>query len=235
MVFGPEILILQAAAMLSVADPAAGKKAAPECVVAEAPSITVKVKTDEIDYDYAKSASELSKMKSDSVSPYAAGADTISGGLREDHPEIRSQIEWNLQYEPRKNIGCMWYDTIAISVQLKPKIYVAKEFYASPACRDAILQHERRHVEVDRKVMNKYAAAMGKAVQAAVNKAGAVGPFNLDDQEKMKTMSSRHIESALDSQRLLMEKEMRVLQGQVDSLEEYKRVSAFCKDVKISK
>lgn len=234
MVFGPEILMLQAAAILTVADPAA-QAGGMACVVEKAPSITVKVQTEEIDYDYSRNAAELGKLKTDSVSPYAPGADTVSGGLREDHPEIRSQIEWALKYEPKRNVGCMWYDTIEIIIHLKPKIYVAKEFYASQPCREAILQHERRHVEVDRKVMNKYAAGMGKAVQNAVNNAGAMGPFNMDDQEKIKTLSGKHIESALDSQRLLMEKEMRSLQSQVDSLEEYKRVSSFCRDVKLPK
>ncbi|MGZ9109265.1 MAG: hypothetical protein ACXW4B_10665 [Micavibrio sp.] len=231
MVFGPEILMLNAALILA----GAGASTATEgCTVRDAPAITVKIQTEEIDYDYSRSAKALGVMKTDSISPYAPGADTVSGGLREDHPEIRSKISWQLMHEPRRKIGCLSYDTIDIIIHLAPKIYVAKEFNTG-ACREAILQHERRHVEVDRRVMNKYGASIGRAVQAAVNAAGAIGPFKLADQEKIKAMSSRHIESALNSQQLLMEQEMRVLQGQVDSLEEYNRVSAQCRDIKLPK
>lgn len=227
MVFGPEILAMKAALILAAASGEA-------CTVRKAPSITVKIETEEIDYDYSHTAAALGLMKTDSVSPYSPGADTVSGGLREDHPEIRSQVGWELMSEPYRKIGCLSYDKIDIVIHLDPKIYVAKEFN-SGACREAILQHERRHVEVDRKVMNKYGASIGQAVQAAVNSAGALGPFKLEDQEKMKALSSSHIESAINTQKLLMEQEMRRLQGQVDSLEEYKRVSAQCRDVKLPK
>ena len=229
MVFGPKILLMKAALILAAAPASAGGET---CTVHKAPAITIKVETEDIDYDYSQNAKALGLMKNDTVSPYAPGADTVSGGLREDHPEIRSDISWELMQEPRRKIGCLSYSAVNIVIHLAPKIYVAKEFNTG-ACREAILQHERRHVEVDRQVMNKFGASMGRAVQVAVNKAGALGPFPLGEQEKMKTLSSKPIEDALNSQKLLMEAEMRRLQSQVDSLAEYQRVSAQCRGIKL--
>ncbi len=230
MIFGPDILVLKAALILAATAPS-GKGAEDACLVETPPAVAVKVETADIVYDYGLTAQQLTAMKTDTVSPYAPGADSVSGGLREDKPEIKSLITWQLKHTPRKNIGCLAYNKIDITIKLSPKIYVAREFNAG-SCREAILQHERHHVAVDRQVMNKYANIIGRSVQNAVNKAGALGPFPMDQQEKMKEISSLHIESAINSQILLMQKEMRQLQGQVDTLDEYKRVSSYCRDIK---
>ena len=227
MIFGPEIL---AANMILTL--ASAKGGAQGCVMKEAPAIRVDLKTDNIVYNYSRSAAELSREQINTVSPYAPGTDSISGGLRIDKPEMKSEITWNISYNQRSQVGCMWYDDITISLHLRPHIYVAREFNKA-GCREAILEHERKHVEIDRRVMNKYAASVGRAVQAAVDQAGILGPFNMRELEKMKAISSKHIESAIASQSLLMDKEMAELQGQVDSLEEYQRVSSYCKGIEI--
>lgn len=228
MFFGPEILAAKAALILASVSPQAQ-----QCSVAAAPAIKIDIKTDEIVYDYSKSAAELSGVKSDTVMPGAlAKADSVTGGLREDKPEVKTEINWDVSYDRRSNVGCMWYKTIVVTLHLKPRIYLAREFNQSP-CREEVLNHERKHVEVDRYVMNRYGAAIGKSVQDAVNSAGALGPFNMDDIEKMRHLSSRHIDAAIESQSLNMRNEMRRLQAQVDTAEEYKRVSGFCKNVKI--
>ncbi|HEY8189870.1 MAG TPA: hypothetical protein VIF12_04245 [Micavibrio sp.] len=224
MIFKPASLAI-AVMMILAALPARSQTMT--CMVPKAPLVDIKVSTNPVEYDFSKSAAALGGVKTDTISPYAPGADTVSGGLREDHPTVRTEIGWEIQYDQRRGVACMWYDTIKIKIMLDPKIYVAREFN-SGACREAILQHERRHVDVDHIVINKYAGNMGNAVRDAVDSAGAIGPFSYGDLENMKTVSSRHIESAVDSQQLLMQKEMRQLQGQVDSLAEYQKISAQC-------
>jgi hypothetical protein len=232
MIFAADIVAMKAALIL--VSGAAGGDSGMTCSVKTTPAVKVTVETDQIDYDFTKSAQHLSSIKNDTVSPYAPGTDTVSGGLREDHPQTRAAISWSLEYNPDSNIGCMWYDKVEITVRLDPKIYVAKEFNVGN-CREAILAHERRHVSVDREVMNKYASNMGRAVQKAIDQAGAMGPFNMNDQKKMQDLSSQHIENAMKPQRLAMEKEMRTKQAQVDSLAEYERVSAYCRNVLLNK
>lgn len=228
MIFGPEILAVQMAYVLASGQ--AG--AAMTCRVPKAPHVAVRVQTEDIRYDFSRPARQLSAMQNDTVSPYAPGADSVSGGLREDTPEVRTQISWKVEIDQRRNIACMWYDEITIDVTLKPKIYIAREFNFEP-CRGAILQHEHKHVDVDRIVLNKFASDIGVAVQKAVDGAGVVGPFNYNKVEEMKTLSTRHIESAVDSRKFLMQKEMHEMQGRIDTLEEYQRVSGYCKGVKV--
>ena len=226
----PDILALPMLVTLAAAP--GGDRLA--CALPKAPHVTVKVATNDIKYDFSRSSQELTMMKGDTLSPYAPGTDMASGGLREDRPTINTQIEWQIELDERRNVACMWYDKVTIRITLDPKIYVAREFNTG-TCREAVLRHEHRHVDIDRIVLNKFAADIGQAVQQAVDSAGVFGPFNYNDVERVKDKTSRHIESAIDTRRLLMEKDMDAQQSRVDSLEEYERVSAQCRDVRVRK
>lgn len=218
--------------MLAVMPVAGAKSAAAEpCLVKNAPAVTVKVETADIAYDFSKTARELTAMKADTVSPYPPGSDSVSGGLRQMQPVISTLLSWNLTEWPKQKTGCLTYKTVDVTIVMDPKIYVAREFNKD-ACRNAILQHERKHVTVDRVVMNKYAGSIGRVIQAAVNRVGAMGPFALDRKEEMQNISASHIENAIKEQISLMNEEMRRQQQKIDSLEEYKYVSSFCNDIK---
>ena len=199
-----------------------------KCAVNTAPVISVKPESAAVRYDFSKTAAELTAMKSNTVSPYAPGTETITQGLRADRPVIQASVGAKALISQDRGIFCMTYGQIDISIKLAPVIYVAKE-RPSGGCRNAILDHEKKHVRVDREMMNKYARRIGEAVQKAVNEVGVVGPMNLDKQQEARDFMTRHIESAIQSMELPLYNEMRARQGEIDSLEEYQRVNWFCK------
>ncbi len=200
------------------------------CTVPKPPVIQVLPKTADIRYDYSRTTDQLTSMGSNTVNPYAANLDTTTGGLRSDAAKIASNIKMGTQTYPALNVGCIWYDSIVVNIALNPVIYIAKEYQQEP-CKSAITEHEIKHVSVDREVMNKYALEIGRAIQSSVNQAGALGPFNAQEMPQHQDRLIKHIQSAIDSQQLMLEKEMRQRQGQIDSIQEYQRVSKICKDV----
>jgi hypothetical protein len=204
------------------------------CKVEEAPHVKIAVTTDDIVYDYSHGTQELSALKTDTKSPFPPGTDSATGGLRQDHPTIHTRMQWDIIWEQKGNMGCMRYKTIDIEIHLQPQIFLAKEF-DNGTCRDAVLTHERRHVQVDREVMNKYAGVIGRSVQDIVNRVGALGPFNMDNVEAVKKQSSGYITRTMDQIENAMGTEMRARQQQVDSLEEYKRVGSFCQNVHVKR
>lgn len=201
------------------------------CTVPKAPTIRVLPQTADIKYDYSKSTAELTARGSNTVNPYAANLDTTTGGLRADAPVIKSSIKMGTMTYPSLGVGCMWYDSVIVDIKLAPTIFIAKEFQQEP-CKSAIVGHEVKHVAVDREVMNKYALEIGKAIQAAVNQVGAMGPFNANEMSSYQDQYIKHVQSAINSQELLLTKEMRMKQGQVDSIQEYERVGSYCKDIR---
>jgi hypothetical protein len=110
---------------------------------------------------------------------------------------------------------------------LQPKIYIAKEFNIG-RCGREVMAHEKKHVHVDRVVMNKYTKQMGLAIQNAVNRAGVIGPFQSGRTEEFQNKMFDNIKSALTSIELSMQNEMNIKQQQIDSHEEYERVGKHC-------
>ena len=121
----------------------------------------------------------------------------------------------------------MSYNTINVDIQLQPKIYIAKEFNRG-RCGREVLEHEKKHVHVDRVVMNKYTKKMGIAIQNAVNNAGVIGPFQSGRTEEFQKIMFDNVKSALTSIELSMQNEMNIEQQKIDSLEEYERVGKHC-------
>ena len=197
------------------------------CPISKAPIINVRPQTKPIQYDKTKTSAQLSSLKSNTISPYGLGVDQTTGGLRHDQPTMSTQMKFNILTNPQTQTICLSYDTINVDIQLQPKIYIAKEFNTGRCARE-VLEHEKKHVNVDRKVINKYTRLMGLAIQKAVNSVGAVGPFPVSRSEELQKMMSGHIESALASVQLSMTNEMNTRQQQVDSLEEYERVGQYC-------
>ncbi len=210
--------------------PAVRSAADVRCKVPKAPIIQVQPKTADIRYDFTQTTEQLTAQGSNTVNPYSAKMDTTTGGLRADSVKMTSNVKMGTLTYPSLGVGCIWYDSVVVSIDLNPIIYIAREYQQEP-CKSGILEHETKHVAVDRVVMNKYAVEVGRAVQNAVNQAGAMGPFNLNEMSGHQDRLIDHVKSAIKSQELSLEKEMRRQQAQVDSLEEYERVSKICKDV----
>lgn len=197
-----------------------------QCTVPEAPRIYITPRTDPIVYDYSKTSAELGVHQSDTINPYGANVDTSTGGLREDKPQLKMEVFWKMR-EYQGGEVCLWYDEVKVDIHLQPKIYIAKEFNKG-RCRDAIMTHELKHVQVDRDVMNKYAQLIGQSVQQAVNSMGAVGPYNKHRLDSVQQSMASHIRNAVMQYQLPLQEEMRRRQSQVDSLEEYTAVSKIC-------
>ena len=54
-------------------------------------------KTQDVIYDFSKSSAELSRMKSDTVSPFAPGTRTVTEGLRVDQPAVSVGVSESYQ------------------------------------------------------------------------------------------------------------------------------------------
>lgn len=198
-----------------------------KCVMNQAPTINISPQTKEIQYDLNKTSLELGQLQSSTISPYGLNTDQTTGGLRHDQPLIITLMKFNVAEDPNTQTVCMSYNSIDVDIQLQPKIFIAKEFNRG-RCALEVIEHEKKHVAVDREVINKYSKLMGKALQKAVNDAGVVGPFHSSFSEEMQKMMRNHIDNTLSSIQLYMTNEMNNRQQQVDSLEEYERISKYC-------
>jgi len=197
------------------------------CVVPKAPSISITPESEEIAYDFDQGSHELTVMK-DGPAQAAMRTDLTTGGLRVDQPTVEVNVQYGMADYTSIKQACVWYDKAAVTINLRPHIYIAKEFNVPGPCRDAIMAHELHHVDVDREMMNKYSYVIGEAVKKVVDDTGGVGPIADDQVEAQGQDLINKITQAVRDAEIPLREEMTARQGEVDSPAEYKRVSAIC-------
>ncbi len=219
MMFGVEILTL-AGIMSLAADPV-------RCTVPRAPTITILPTTDPVRYDNSLSLADLARMKTDTISPYGHHVEQLMFGMHSGRVTIsaKTRVSWRSYTSPSESVGCLSYDSIEIRINLSPVIFIAKELPPGSCAHKTVLEHEKKHARVDRWIANKYAQRIGQDVRAAVNEAGAMGPYPESRMKAVQAQMVDHVRSTVNSIELLMSEEQARLQQQVDSMGEYNRVS----------
>lgn len=93
---------------------------------------------------------------------------------------------------------------------------------------DSILEHEMKHIRIDRVLLKKYKDILERDLKNIVSRVGVVGPVSSSSAERARAKMMRIIEKTVSTRTEAMYAERRHLQQAVDSLEEYERVQARC-------
>jgi hypothetical protein len=221
------MLALAAVLLLCRPSPAFAQNDLVSCPGGDAPVINIQPETEPVQYDFSRSAADLTATQTDTVSPYAPGTRTMTEGIRQDQPAVNVTVENALYEFPSVNVFCIGYQKIDVHVRLKPTIFIASE-WSPGVCRDTIVGHEEKHVAVDHEVVNDFVKKLGEAIQHAVDETGVIGPINMAQEKQTEEFLNNHIQSVVESEQLPLFNEMRLEQAKVDSLQEYERVSAIC-------
>ena len=199
------------------------------CVPTTAPSITVRTSTDQITYNFSLSEKQLNGFNISTVSPYASNIITDVGGLMKGGIETQQRMSFGTLLNPNINQACMWHDKIDVLIHIKPTIYIANEFPPGTCMHNAIMEHEQKHITVDREIVNKYAALVGQALQNDVARYAVFGPVPASNQEATLSMIKTRIQTILRQYINQMTQERKARQQQIDNLNEYERVNKSCK------
>ena len=194
------------------------------------PKITVASSDTKIRYDGSKSQAELDNFKYDTVSPYDKSLQTHVGGLMAGEVSVAQNIRIYQETYPRLNQGCLYIDAIKVDLHIKPVIYIASEYPKGSCMYNAVMEHEKKHIAVDRAIVGKYTGVITRGVRKALAKIGAAhGPFTQGqlkfEQEKLQTF----VQDTIKQYSAQMSAERQKKQQDVDTLEEYERVQAKCR------
>ena len=168
-----------------------------EKIVCEAPSkpiVKVVPSKSTISYDFSVPQSGLNKKQIDTESPYGPGHETEVGGLMSGEISIESRMSFIQSQYTHLNKVCLHYDRIEVTLHINPTIYVASDYPQGTCKHNAIIEHEKKHVKVDRIVVNRYASRIAKAITLALNKYGSsYGPYDIADMEKAQDNLQKYI------------------------------------------
>lgn len=199
------------------------------CPKQEPTKINIVPKTEEVKYDYSQSLREIQKYTTDTVDPYGFHGQTITQGFMRGSIELQQKIKFGQASIPRYDAACVWYDEITIELKIDPTIVIASELYKDRCMRKAIIDHELKHVRVDREVVNKYAKTMGKKLYTALQSRGfTAGPVRIERMQEIADKMARVVKQVLELEYKKMGIERQERQRAVDTLEEYQSVDKKC-------
>lgn len=204
----------------------------PTCEMKQAPEVTVAATGATVKVDESKDISQLDTFKPNlSASPYGEGIETHIEGLAKGSIGLTGRYEFGTRTYPALNVSCLFVNKVRIEIHLEPTIYIAREYKKGTCHYNAVMEHERKHVAVDRYIVNKYTKILVKAVNNTLKHIGyAHGPFNAAQIPSVQQKIDTVVSSVIGQYSENMSTERNKLQAKIDTLEEYERVSKKCPD-----
>lgn len=201
-----------------------------KCELKKTPELAVSATDTALKIDNSKSQGELNNFDIDTVSPYGREAKVHVGGLMSGEIKTSSNVSIMSETYPSLNAACLMINKITVKIHVDPTIYIAREYKKGSCMYGSVLQHEQKHVRIDRLLVNKYAGLMAKALDTEFKKGGyTFGPLpahNIDEEQKRIGHVANTIVKDLSHK---MNEERRVKQQAIDSIEEYNYVSSICR------
>ncbi|MGB4107179.1 MAG: hypothetical protein WBK55_05215 [Alphaproteobacteria bacterium] len=199
------------------------------CPLVKPAQINVVPATEKVRYDHSKTLAQLQQTEIDTINPYGFSGVTSLHGYMKATVGVKPQVKVARQREARTGGYCLWYDTIDIRLEISPTIVIGKEIYNDSCLRAATLDHEMKHVNVDRQIVNKYAKIIGQKVYDAIAERGfRTPPVPPEHVKGMNERMTKVVAQVIQFEHDKMQLERMELQRGVDSLEEYERTSRLC-------
>lgn len=203
------------------------------CAQNKPTAININPTTKDIAYDYNQDLAAIQNVKVDTVNPYGLHSATMTQGFMKGAIKVAPSVKLGYQVAPRMGTACLWYEDITVNIEIDPTIVVAKEVAADSCMGKAVLEHELKHIDADRMLVNKYARIIGEKIQGTLGRIGyRVGPVPAAQAEQTAKEMQEDLFALVESEYRVMEKERMMEQSKIDSLDEYERVSALCPDFK---
>lgn len=199
------------------------------CQLKKSPEIHVTASDTSLKIDNSKTRAQLDQFEIDTISPYGKSVQSHVGGLMSGEIKTTSNLSLMSETFPAINTACLMIHKINVKINIDPTIYIAREYKPSGCMYKAIMEHEKKHVQVDRMIINKYTALIVKALDTYFKGIGYKnGPMPVQSlelgQQQLVDANNKIVTGYAEK----MNAERKNLQQQVDSLEEYDRVTALC-------
>ena len=203
------------------------------CQIPAPAEIAVVPKTAELKIDTTRSLKQLQGQAIDTINPYGYNNVTHTNGFMEGQIAMRSTVKLDYKQAPGMNAFCIWYEKVTIELDITPTIVIAKEVSEDSCMYNAVLTHEKKHIRVDRKIVNKYAQTIGRKVFDGLQKRGFIaGPIAAENTQDIADRMRKTVSQLVELESKKMEIDRAEAQQAVDSLEEYKYVQSRCPDFK---
>lgn len=203
--------------------------AQPVCQMPQPADIAIIPRTAKLVVDTSASRQEISGQSIDTINPYSYNKVTHTNGFMQGQLKVESRIKLDFSQIPQSSAFCVWYEKVEIVIDITPRIVIASEVAADKCKYDAVLTHEKKHVETDRVLINKFAKTVGHKVFEGLQQRGFVaGPVRAQDVEQIAARMRTTVNQLVDFEYKKFDIERAEAQQNIDTLKEYEYVQSKC-------
>ncbi len=202
--------------------------------VARPPQVEVRVTDRPPEYDDSLKSAKLLRLDlgDDNIAAISGHDPRMLGGLTHNRITINHRIAFRRASDRRSGFGCIWFDKIEITIGLAPVVYIAREYARNKCRRREIIDHEKKHVEADRRLAARYERLMEDGVEMVFGDPADYrsGVIVAKDIPKARKKMLGVVENALGTLHEKMQAERMALHRSIDTPEEYGRLARTCKN-----
>lgn len=199
------------------------------CKAKRPAKIKINPVTKKLRYDFSKPLSAMQVKADNNHNPYGAHAKTVTQGFMMGDIRMVPTVKISGFENSRTGATCLWYDEIKIDVEINPSIHIGKEIYNDPCLRQSVLDHEHKHVIVDRKVVNQFSKNIGYRLKRELQQEGSsIGFFPRSQKSAMIDRMQQMVQTSAREEFEKLNTIRRDAQSKIDTREEYERVAAQC-------
>lgn len=201
------------------------------CQAKTAPQINIVPSQSHVQYDFTKSKAELNSIDVDTVSPYGPKHKTTVSGLMSGAIQIKHEVGFMHEKYYHLGTGCVYLKSVDVKIHIDPTVYIASEYPKGSCYHNAVLAHERKHVNEDQMIVNRYTNIIGRALGALVDSRGpAFGPYPIEQLPEIQKNIQNSLTDVVKKYNKKMNEERRERQQAIDNLEEYESIGKRCKE-----
>ncbi|QQG35995.1 MAG: hypothetical protein HYS17_10915 [Micavibrio aeruginosavorus] len=203
--------------------------AAEACAPGEAPAIEIVVSEDEPRFDYKFSREELGRFPGNNGIPMLAIYDITVNALSAGRMRVRHSLSFRRTMSPDKQV-CVYISGIEVAIHIEPVIYMAKELKTLPCEYKQYLEHEMKHIEADRRLVEDYRDIIRRNAGFAFPQPAdfAVGPVPASLRKEAEEELTYNVTGVLRSTIDSMMRERSFRQREIDSVGEYNSLTLAC-------
>ena len=199
------------------------------CPSAPPPEVSVGVVAERPVMDHSRSVAELSRIRTDTRSPYAADIHTWTGGLTRGSIRLGGDIRIRFYRFPGRGLVCAAYAALDLEIRLSATVFIARD-YARLSCRyRAVRDHEMKHVDMDRRIALDWVPTIRAGVMQATRRNRAIGPYPDTDLDTIRSNMNTYVRNIMQDLQARLTSDRLARQQGIDSLEEYESVRQKCR------
>jgi hypothetical protein len=205
----------------------------PVCQQPEMTKINIIPKTDGIEYDYKQGLARIQAqtLTTSTKDPYDMHGGSITQGFMEGQVNMSRGVELDHSMVGKnKDMACIWYKSIDVTIEIDPKIVIANEINRDRCMGPAVLEHEKKHINVDRRVVNQAAQIIAKRLYDEISASGGFirGPLEVEQAQAQANEMIGLVKTITQEEFDRMGVERQLRQDEVDTRSEYDRVASLC-------